>query len=120
MLFLFAIQQPEQLSKKVRKLLEDPDVPRLISVVSLWEIAVKVQIGKLEAPDDAAFYQEHIRALNAETLAMGVRHSAGLFKLPMLHTDPFDRLLIAQAREEDLTLVTRDKDIKRYEVKTIW
>jgi len=118
--FLFAILEPERLSAKVRKLFEDPEVPRWVSVVSLWEIAVKIQIGKLDLPRDADFYQKHLRALHALVLAVDVRHSLGLFALPMHHKDPFDRLLIAQAREEKMTLVTRDAAIRDYEIRTIW
>ena len=118
--FLYAIQEPERLSPIVRDLLEDAKIPRWVSVVSLWEIAVKIQIGKLDLPRNAGFFQKHIRALRAMVLAVDVRHSMGLLELPMHHTDPFDRLLIAQAREENMTLMTKDGLFGEYDVKTIW
>ena len=118
--FLYAINEPERLSTTVLDLLKDLKVPRWVSVVSLWEIAVKIQIGKLDLPRNAGFYQKHIRALRALVLPVDVRHSMGLMELPLHHKDPFDRLLIAQAREEGMTLVTRDAAIQEYQVPTIW
>ena len=118
--FLFAINEPERLSPKVVSLLGDPNVPRWLSAVSLWEIAVKIQIGKLDLPQDSEFYLRHSRALKAQMLEVSGTHSLGLFDLPLHHKDPFDRLLVAQARAEDMILVTLDPFIKRYDVQTIW
>ncbi|MFN0106506.1 MAG: type II toxin-antitoxin system VapC family toxin [Bryobacteraceae bacterium] len=118
--FLFAIGQPERLSSAVRDALIDPDLPRWVSAVSLWEIAVKIQIGKLELPAAPAYYREHIRRLRANVLAVEARHSFELFRLPPLHKDPFDRLLVAQARGDEMTLVTRDESIGRYSVPVLW
>jgi PIN domain nuclease of toxin-antitoxin system len=98
--FLFAISSPELLTAKGRRLLTNPDVERWVSPVSSWEIAIKVHIGKLAMPLEGSFYAQHLRALSAETLAVDLRHSLALFGLPLHHRDPFDRLLIAQAREE--------------------
>ena len=118
--FLFAISSPELLTAKGRRLLTDPEIQRWVSVVSLWEIAIKIHIGKLAMPLDRSFYAQHLRALNAQTLAVHLGHSLALFGLPQHHCDPFDRLLIAQAREEGLTLVTRDEAFEDYEVDSIW
>ena len=118
--FLFAINEPKLLSPKVAALLCDPNVPRWLSAVSLWEIAVKIQIGKLDLPPDCEFYLRHSRALKAQMLDVSSRHSLGLFDLPLHHKDPFDRMLVAQARAEDMTLVTLDPLIRRYDVRTIW
>ncbi len=97
----------------------DPDVPRWLSAVSLWEIAVKIQIGKLDLPQDE-FYLRHSRALKAQMLDVSCGHSLGLFDLPLHHKDPFDRMLVSQARAEDMILVTHDPFIRRYDVQTIW
>ena len=118
--FLFAIAEPEQLTAKTRRLLTNPSVERWVSAVSLWEIAVKVHIGKLAMPLDRAFYIRHMEALKAKTLAVSLQHSFALLELPLHHRDPFDRLLIAQAREEGLTLVTRDRAFRAYEVAHVW
>jgi PIN domain nuclease of toxin-antitoxin system len=118
--FLFAISSPELLTAKGRRLLTTPDVERWVSPVSLWEIAIKVHIGKLAMPLEGSFYAQHLRALSAQTLAVDLRHSLAHLGLPLHHKDPFDRLLIAQAREEGLTLMTRDEAFKAYEVATVW
>jgi PIN domain nuclease of toxin-antitoxin system len=118
--FLFAISSPELLTAKGRRLLTNPEVERWVSTVSLWEIATKVNIGKLAMPLDRSFYAQHLRELNAQALAVDLRHSLALFGLSLHHRDPFDRLLIAQAQEEGLTLMTRDEAFRAYEVATIW
>jgi PIN domain nuclease of toxin-antitoxin system len=107
--FLFAIGAPELLSPKVRRMLANPDVERWVSVVSLWEIAIQVSIGKLDVLLDPSFYTRHMQALQAQTLAVSLPHSLALMALPLHHRDPFDRLLVAQARQEGLTLVSRDE-----------
>jgi PIN domain nuclease of toxin-antitoxin system len=118
--FLFAIAEPESLSAKTRRLLANPDIERWVSVVTLWEIAVKVQIGKLAMPLDGAFYLRHLQALKAQTLQVSLQHSLALLALPLHHRDPFDRLLIAQAGEEGLTLVSRDEAFRAYNVGRLW
>lgn len=118
--FILAITEPEQLTPQVREWLSDPGVERWVSVVSLWEIAIKAQIGKLALPLERRFYTEHLDALRAGTLAVELRHALSLVTLPKHHKDPFDRLLIAQAMEEDLTLVSRDSAFAPYAVKRVW
>ena len=118
--FLFAINEPERLSRKVRSLLLDPKVPRWFSAISLWEIAVKIQIGKLDLPQESEFYLRHMLTLKAQVLDVGLRHSLGVLGLPLHHKDPFDRLLVAQARQEGMVLVTMDPLIQQYDVQTRW
>jgi PIN domain nuclease of toxin-antitoxin system len=118
--FLYAIRDPQKLTPRMRKLLTDSAIPRWVSVVSLWEIAIKVRIGRLSMPGDQAFYQRHLGHLRAQALPVELRHSLAMFELPLHHKDPFDRLLIAQARAEDLTLATRDAAFAAYALPTIW
>jgi PIN domain nuclease of toxin-antitoxin system len=118
--FLFAISDPDQLSAKVRELLLYDSVEKWVSAISLWEIAIKVQIGKLDSPIDGEFYVKQLRSLHAKALAVELRHSLAFFALPLHHRDPFDRLLIAQAKEEGLTIVTRDREFESYGVATLW
>lgn len=118
--FLFAINPVERLSPTIRNLLADPDQERWVSTVTLWEIAIKISIRKLPLPTDRAYYYHHIDALRARILPVELRHSLALMDLPLLHRDPFDRLLVAQAKEDDLTLVTRDAALTAYPVPTIW
>ena len=118
--FLFAINPTERLGKIVSELLHNPEVERWVSSVSFWEIATKVQIGKLPLPSDPAFYARHIQNLDARRLPLEMRHSMELFHLPLHHRDPFDRMLIAQARVEGLTLASNERVFAAYDVPRIW
>lgn len=96
-----------------RTALADPATEVLVSAASAWEIAIKKVAGKLEAPDDL------LQALSANsfgTLAITAGHAVAAGELPVHHADPFDRMLIAQARAEGLTLVSVDPRFAAYEV----
>jgi PIN domain nuclease of toxin-antitoxin system len=118
--FLFAIGDPTQLSDAARRSLLKTSNQRFVSVVSFWEIAIKTQIGKLDLPTDVGFYEEHLRRLSAVVLPVEARHTFELLRLPMIHKDPFDRLLVAQARVDGLTVLSRDEFIAQYEVRVLW
>ena len=85
----------------------------LVSAAVAWEITIKRQLGKLEAPDDLEAALEEERFQN---LPITVRHALAVADLPAIHADPFDRIQVAQARLEGLTIVTRDGTIPRYDV----
>jgi len=118
--FLFAISEPERLSPAAGKVLLDEEASKWLSAVSLWEIIIKVQTGKLTLPLEPPYYLDNLRQLGANLLSVDAQHSFELLQLPMLHKDPFDRLLIAQARVEKMTLLTRDESIRQYPVTTLW
>jgi PIN domain nuclease of toxin-antitoxin system len=118
--FLWAFDKPEALSRRVRELLVDPAVERWISVIALTEIAVKVQKGMLHVPLTREFYLAQAAALGAKLLAVESEHCFMLFSLPRYHGDPFDRLLIAQAKVEGLTIATVDPAFAAYGVPTVW
>jgi PIN domain nuclease of toxin-antitoxin system len=86
------------------------------SVVSFAEIGVKAAIGKLTVPDDL---QEHIVGAGVRVLGLSADHGLAVARLPLHHRDPFDRLLVAQARQEGFTLVTADARIHAYEVAVL-
>jgi len=92
----------------------DPDVH--LSPVTIWEITIKQAVGKLTGPADLA---ERVRDAGFQELPITSAHALVAGRLPLLHRDPFDRMLVAQARVEGLTLVTRDADIPRYGVDTL-
>ena len=103
----------------VRDLLGDPDTVRLISSVSMIEIAVKHTIGKLDMGKDAL--QAAIRDLRLTELAFEPEHAFAMFSLPLLHRDPFDRMLLATALAEKLPIVTGERVFRRYSrVQVIW
>ena len=84
-------------------------------MASLWECAIKRSIGKLELPDD--FYS--IVAGDYQVLGVEISHLEAYAQLPLHHRDPFDRLLVAQARISDLTILSRDPNIARYDVSIV-
>ncbi|MGI9008804.1 MAG: type II toxin-antitoxin system VapC family toxin [Streptosporangiaceae bacterium] len=89
----------------------DPDVR--VSAATVWEIAIKQGLGKITGPPDLP---ERVRDSGFRELPIGVDHAMAAGRLPPIHRDPFDRMLVAQARCEGLTLVTRDPHCQRYEV----
>lgn len=89
----------------------DPDVH--VSAVTIWEISLKQALGKLSGPSDLP--EIAVRA-GFRSLPVTSTHGVAAGRLPLLHRDPFDRMLVAQARSEGLTLATRDCDIQRYDV----
>ncbi|MBU8856475.1 MULTISPECIES: type II toxin-antitoxin system VapC family toxin [unclassified Micromonospora] len=96
------------------RLRHDPDV--FLSPVSLWEITIKQQAGKLSGPPDLA---ERVRDMGFRELPVTHDHAITAGRLPPHHRDPFDRMLVAQAITEDLTLATRDASIPLYEVDVL-
>jgi PIN domain nuclease of toxin-antitoxin system len=92
----------------------DPDV--YVSAATIWEVAIKQVIGKLPEP---AGLPELIRGSGFAELPISSQHAMTAARLPMIHRDPFDRMLVAQARDENLTLVTRDARCQRYDVAVL-
>lgn len=117
--FLWLLAEPERLGPQLRTI-EDPTNDLLLSAASSWEIAIKVRLGRLDLPNSPARYiPDRMRAIGAEPLAVEHAHALAVAELPMLHRDPFDRILVAQARHLRLRIVTADADIARYDVGTI-
>ncbi|HET6309022.1 MAG TPA: type II toxin-antitoxin system VapC family toxin [Rhodopila sp.] len=111
---LWWLADDAQLGPPARKLIADPNNDVLASIVSLWEIAVKIRAGKLEA--DLGQITDAIRQDGFTLLAITVPQLLALARLPMHHRDPFDHLLIAQAITEDATFLSQDRNISRYPV----
>ncbi len=119
--FLDAVLRPEDLSKRAKDLLLDPGNARYVSIVSSWEIALKYSLQKLALPEDpATFIPEHRAQLAAEVLPVDEESVLHVVRLPHLHRDPFDRVLICQAIVHGMVLVTPDPRISRYPVRTAW
>lgn len=96
--------------------IRDGETVVVVSAASAWEIAIKKAAGRLDAPDDLL---DEIEANNFDTLAISAGHALAAGALPAHHTDPFDRMLIAQAREEGLTVVTIDARFSDYDVELL-
>ena len=118
--FLRAIMDDRKLSQRARQIFIGPN-DLWLSVASLWEILLKVRIGKLPLPKPTAPYiAKKLSQNRIEVLAITWDHVAGIESLPLHHGDPFDRIIIAQAKEEGLPVVTADLQFERYPIKTIW
>ena len=111
--FIWAYAAPTELSVTARRALNDPSNDRFLSVASLWEITIKISNGKLTLVGGLAHAIEEIVVT---TLPISLAHIERLRTLPFHHRDPFDRMLIAQAMEEGLTIVTRDRHFPPYGV----
>ena len=112
---LWWLADDSQLGRQARELVEDPGNDILVSVVSLWEIAVKVRIGKLQA--DIQAIMDAVQQEGFIAIGIGRTHLLTLAGLPMHHRDPFDHLLIAQAIAEDATFMSDDWNAGRYPVR---
>ena len=102
--------------KKRAQIIADRTNIVFVSAATAWEISIKKALGKLDGPDD---FEAALLANNFQTLPITVPHALLAGALPPHHDDPFDRLLIAQSKIEELTLVTRDKKQTLYDVKSI-
>ena len=122
-MLLWLIHLPERLPPQVRRLAEDRATRIHVSVVSLWEVLLKLGRGvHLETGGRSAlqFLLEQCAAHELEPLPLRPETLAPLERLPALHRDPFDRMLICQAIQEGLVLVTPDEAIRRYPIRTLW
>jgi PIN domain nuclease of toxin-antitoxin system len=119
--WLWWFSQPERLSEEAIEQIANETNEVWFSVASVWEIGIKVAIGKLPLPeqiDDYIFAR--MTQLGARTLEITASHALRASALPLIHRDPFDRMLIAQAQIEDMKLVSADSMFNQYEVDVIW
>ncbi len=113
---LWWLSDPKRLSKKVRDLIADRDQQICVSSVSFWEMAIKASIGRLTLPNSIL---DIVKQDAIELLSMTAEDGLAVVDLPILHNDPFDRLLVVQAKRHDMVLITRDQYILKYPVTTI-
>jgi len=102
----------EGLSPKVRRIMEDDEIERILSVVSITEIAIKAKIGKLDLT--SATVVQAIAEMRLALLPYTAKHALRMFDLPLLHGDPFDRMLIATALAENLPVLSPDRTLSEY------
>ena len=113
---IWTLRNDPTLNSQARESIHDQSNEVFVSVASVWEISIKRSTGKLDAPDDLVSQIEGTRFVR---LPITFEHADRAGRLPLHHRDPFDRMLVAQAQVEDLVMVTRDRDIARYEVETL-
>ncbi len=115
---LWALATPDKLPAAVRGAVQTAQNDVFASVASAWEIAIKVALRRLEF--DVPSMENTLAASGIQTLGISLQHTARVAELPPHHGDPFDRMLVAQALCESMTLVSRDRQLERYGVRMFW
>ena len=115
--FLWWIGDSPELSEAARAAIADPASLVLVSAVSAWEISIKRALGRIDLRDEEFAYG--MRESGFTELPVTAEHGLAAGALPPHHRDPFDRMLVAQAKSEGLTLVTRDREIAAYDISVL-
>jgi len=119
--FLWWNSDDPLLSVSAKEVIADGQNEVYLSAASVWEIVIKSAKGRLILPELPAIYISRRMSLyRFRSLPVQISHAAHIYELPPYHNDPFDRMLIAQSRLESMPLMTRDEDILRYDLETIW
>ena len=117
--FILAAKSPDKLGSRARRIAESQNHVRIVSPISLAEIAIKAAVGKIDFP--LREVQRTLEDLVVQMLPFTAEHACRLFDLPLLHNDPFDRQLIAQALAEDIPIVTNDAKFRLYKnLQVVW
>jgi PIN domain nuclease of toxin-antitoxin system len=115
--FLWWRDKSPRLPSHLKSQIRDPDNDIIVSIASLWEIAIKRGLGKLEFPED---FEEVMAEEQFDLLTVTYRHLQVLGELPQHHRDPFDRLLMSQSLAESIPIVTNDPAFAAYSVEIVW
>ena len=119
--FLWWVLEDPRLSNVAHQFIANPENKVFVSVASAWEITIKAGIGKLQITGTPEmFIEKHIASNGFQVLPIELKHAVHTFQLPFHHRDPFDRILIAQSRIEQMPLLTADSLITQYTVNTLW
>jgi PIN domain nuclease of toxin-antitoxin system len=118
--FIWSDSEPEKLSKIVKKVIEDGNNSLFLSVITIWEMQIKVQIGKMTLRKPIEELIKEQEENNIVLLPVNLPHVLKVGELPLHHRDPFDRLLIAQAMVEGFTLLSKDENFSAYPVPVLW
>ena len=119
--FLWMVSNASELSPKARRLAVAGENFLYLSLASVWEMAIKISLGKLKLAEPIeSFLTGALLENNIRQLEISFRHVARVADLPFHHRDPFDRLLVSQAQVEDLPILSSDKVFDRYEVRRLW
>ncbi|HLG88050.1 MAG TPA: type II toxin-antitoxin system VapC family toxin [Alphaproteobacteria bacterium] len=119
--FLWLTIEPKRVPKRVTEVFRDGETAAFLSIASAWEIAIKHKLGRLDLPlPPSRYIPERIAQYGLDVLDIRLPHVTEAGSLPLYHNDPFDRLLIAQAGCEGLTVATPDPSFGPYDVRTMW
>ncbi len=118
---MWATADDGRLSRRSRSIIRDPETSLVVSVASLWELTIKVMRGGLRLPEPLDSYFDGLIAdFDFEVIPVHRHHVAALADLPDAGTDPFDRMLAAQALTDDLVLISRDAEMRGYPIEVLW
>jgi len=117
---IWAFDDKSKLSETARAIIGDVTVSLCVSVISALEVAIKISLDKLGFEGGSTEFLNRIRHNGIELLQIGESHLKYLETMPFIHRDPFDRLLVATAKTENMTIITADENIRKYDVLSIW
>jgi PIN domain nuclease of toxin-antitoxin system len=118
---LWCFNASPSLTARARQLIENGSNEILVSAASAWEIATKVRLGKLPTGEELiGDFDRYLARLGFEGLPISLQHAVRAGRLPGDHRDPFDRMIIAQAEAEDLTIISNDRIFDTYHVRRVW
>ncbi len=119
--FLWFVSDDNRLSSKAKSIIKDSNNEIYFSAASAWEISIKSKLGRMKLGEDlGSFIIEQLAANSFGPLAITISHALYTEKLPQIHKDPFDRMMISQSKVENMVLITGDKKIREYKVSTAW
>jgi len=110
----------DELSENARDIIENDKIRKYVSAASLWEFAISCSLGRFQVSIGFAKFRANIESNGFDILPISVPYLEQLIPLPFHHRDPFDRLLVATAQTEDMTIVTCDENIRKYDVRVVW
>lgn len=117
---LWALAGDKRMRPAARRVIEDTANTVYVSAATAWEIAIKAGLGRVRIPPNVAkWFPDELERSQFLALPITIPHALAVERLPRHHDDPFDRLLVAQAKTESLTLVTHDRNLRRYDVKVL-
>ena len=117
---IWYVVQRSTLSQTARSMIRDPGNDKFISLASLWEMSIKVSLEKLKLGQPTSQIIPDYLEAGVKLLPITMEHIQAVENLPWPHRDPFDRMLIAQAQREKLTIITQDTKFRDYQVEVIW
>jgi PIN domain nuclease of toxin-antitoxin system len=121
MVWLWSVGPSEKIGKAGLKIVSSGEEDVYLSVASCWEVAIKTRLGKFDLPEPPVTYvPTRLTAQGINPLSVSLEHSLKVYDLPLHHHDTFDRLIIAQAIAEEMTILTSDRIFARYPVDVVW
>ena len=117
---IWALGEKEKLSIQAKSIIDNVSIPLCVSIVSAWEIAIKVSLKKINFVGGSRFFLEKMDRNGIEIIDLKGSYFKTIESLPFIHRDPFDRIIIATSINENLTIITHDENIQKYNVSWVW